>query len=225
MARLLVVPALLLITVALVAGCGDSTDPAAEKPTTGAATTALEEHTDDHGASTSTPTSASSDILFPPTKAPEFGLKDHLGNEVTIEQLRGKVMLVTFVYARCPDICPLIVSNLRRTLDKLGPRAKDVQVVAVSVDPEGDTHEVITTYLKNQRMTGRMVWLVGSREELEAAWSRWGIATRIPRDNPDLVEHAAPIYGVNTEGVISTIYDHTFRPADILGDTEELFGT
>lgn len=224
MARLLVVISLLLATAAIVAGCGESADSAAENSTTPAATTTAED-TDDHGASTSTAESASSDILFPPTRAPELGLKDHLGSEVTTEGLRGKVMLVTFVYASCPDICPLIVSNLRRTLDRLGPRAKDVQVVAVSVDPEGDTPEVVTTYLKNQRMTGRMVWLVGSRDELEAAWSRWGIATRIPRDNPDLVEHAAPIYGVNTEGVISTIYDHTFRPADILGDTEELFGT
>jgi protein SCO1/2 len=201
MPRLLVALALLLAVAALVAGCGDSTDSAAESTRTAATTTTADEHTDDHTESTSTD-GASSDILFPPTEAPALGLKDHLGNEVTTEQFRGKVMFVTFVYASCPDICPLIVSNLRRTLDKLGPRAKDVQVVAVSVDPKGDTAPVITSYLKNQRMTGRMVWLVGSRDELEAAWSRWGIATRIPRDNPDLVEHAAPIYGVNKKGVI-----------------------
>lgn len=219
MARLLALIALLLATAALAAGCGDSTESAAENGTT-ATTTAVDDHTE------STPTeSAGSDILFPPTKAPELGLKDHLGNKVTTEQFRGKAMFVTFVYASCPDICPLIVSNFRRSLDQLGPRAKDVQMIAVSVDPEGDTPSVVTTYLENQKMTGRMLWLVGSRDELEAAWSRWGIATRIPRDTPDLVEHAAPIYGVNTKGVITTIYDHTFRPADILRDIPELFGT
>lgn len=221
-ARLLAITALLLATVAFATGCGDSQDRAAGGSTTAPSTASVEDHT--HPEDEPTPTSGA-DILFPPAPAPEFGLRDHLGNEISIEQFRGKAVFVTFVYASCPDICPLIVANLRRTLDRLGPRAEDVQVVAVSVDPEGDTPELITTYLRSQKMTGRMVWLVGSRHDLEHAWTRWGIATRIPRSNPDLVEHAAPIYGINTEGTISTIYDHTFLPKDLLRDVPELLGT
>lgn len=168
---------------------------------------------------------SAADVLFPPAPAPELGLRDHLGRRVTTEEFRGKAVFVTFVYAGCPDVCPLIVSNLRRTLDRLGPRAKDVQVIAVSVDPEGDTPKLIATYLRNQKMTGRMLWLVGSRAELESAWTRWGIAIRIPRGKPDLVEHAAPIYGVDAHGVISTIYDASFTPKDLLRDIPTLLGT
>jgi protein SCO1 len=233
MTRLLALLALIVGVTALAVGCGDSGDSAAQgSSSTAAATTSTpttstgDEHSDTDAHTDGETTGASaSDILFPPTPAPELGLRDHLGREVTTAQFRGKAMLVTFVYAGCPDICPLIISNMRRTLDRLGPRAEDVQVIAVSVDPEGDTPEVITSYLKSQKMTGRMRWLVGSRHDLEHAWSRWGIATRIPRDNPDLVEHAAPIYGVDTKGTISTIYDSRFTARDVLRDIPELLGT
>jgi len=206
MARRLLTLTLLVVGGALLlVGCGDSAGPVTQGSDTTAAPTA--------------------GILFPPAPAPELGLRDHLGRRVTTEEFRGKAMFVTFVYAGCPDVCPLIVSNLRRTLDRLGPRAKDVQMIAVSVDPAGDTPARITTYLRSQKMTGRMLWLVGSRADLESAWMRWGIDTRIPRENPDLVEHAAPIYGVNAQGVISTIYDSSFTPKDLLRDIPGLLGT
>jgi cytochrome oxidase Cu insertion factor (SCO1/SenC/PrrC family) len=73
-------------------------------------------------------------------------------------------------------------------------------------------------------MTGRMLWLVGSRSELERVWTRWGVATRIPRDSPELVEHVAPIYGVDAKGTIATLYDVQFTPKDVLRDIPGLLG-
>jgi protein SCO1/2 len=209
---------LALGAVALVAsGCGSDESSSGGTPSTVAATGEQDgEHTDEAPMS-------GSDILFPPIRAPELGLRDHLGRQVQTADFRGKAMLVTFVYANCPDVCPIIVSNMRRLQGQLGDRAKELQIVAVSVDPKGDTPALVTDYLKRQRMTGRMLWLVGSRDELEAAWTRWGIATRIPRENPDLVEHASPIYGVDRKGTIQTIYDTSFRPADVLRDVSILF--
>jgi cytochrome oxidase Cu insertion factor (SCO1/SenC/PrrC family) len=50
------------------------------------------------------------------------------------------------------------------------------------------------------------------------------VATRIPRDSPELVEHVAPIYGVDAKGTIATLYDVQFTPKDVLRDIPGLLG-
>ena len=61
---------------------------------------------------------------------------------------RGKLVLVTFLYTNCPDVCPLITQNLNQALQMLGPKRDDVRVLAVSVDPAGDTPESVDKYAK-----------------------------------------------------------------------------
>ena len=78
-------------------------------------------------------------LALPAKQAPPIHLRNYLGRPVTLSQYRGKAVLVTFLYANCPDICPLIASNLRVALNMLGRRDSEVQVIAVSVDPRGDT--------------------------------------------------------------------------------------
>lgn len=56
-----------------------------------------------------------------------------------LSQIKGKAVLLTFIYDHCPDLCPLIVSDLHTALLRLGPQASKLQIVAVSVDPKGDT--------------------------------------------------------------------------------------
>ena len=77
--------------------------------------------------------------VHPVQPAPPIHLDNNLGQPITLSQYRGKVVLVTFLYAHCPDVCPLIAGNLHTTLAELGPRAGHVQLIAVSVDPHGDT--------------------------------------------------------------------------------------
>src|SRR5215216_1670453 len=79
----------------------------------------------------------------PSKPAPPLKLNDSLGQPVNIDDYRGKAVLVTFIYDHCPDICPTIVSNLRAAQNELGPQAKDMQVIAVSVDPKGDTPKTV----------------------------------------------------------------------------------
>jgi protein SCO1 len=167
-----------------------------------------------------TTTTAAQGIIFPPAPAPALGLKDSLGQEITTAQFQGKPLLVTFVYSHCPDVCPLIVSNFRRILKK--PAAKDLQIVAVSVDPEGDTKAAVTKYLQTMGMTGKMHWIIGTRAELEPVWARWGITAAAAPDDPEIVEHAAPIYGVDAGGSIQSLYDPSFKPADVIADLPRL---
>ncbi len=102
----------------------------------------------------------------PAKPAPPLALNDSLGHPVNIDQYRGKAVLVTFIYTHCPDVCPLIVGNLHTALAQLGSDAGKVQVIAVSVDPRGDTPSTVRAFLRAHRMTGRMEYLIGSRPQL-----------------------------------------------------------
>src|SRR4051794_26257730 len=141
---------------------------------------------------TSTTASYSGATANPPKPAPALALKNSLGQPVNIKNYRGKAVLVTFIYDHCPDICPTIVSNLRLAQNELGPQAKDMQVIAVSVDPKGDTPKTVNKFLKDRLMTGRMQYLIGSRPQLERVWVNWNITSRDDpsRKDPEAVEHS-----------------------------------
>jgi len=112
-------------------------------------------------------------IRPPGTRLPDFELRTQDGETVTASSLRGRPLVVTFVYSTCEDTCPAQVQSIRGALDDLG---HDVPVVGVSVDPANDTPARARAFLLEQSMTGRMEFLLGSREELAPVWEAFGIA-------------------------------------------------
>jgi len=194
---------LALATAAVgVAACGSSSDPG----------------------STATSTSYAGATANPPKPVPPLKLTDSLGKTVNIDDYRGQAVLVTFIYDHCPDTCPLIVSNLRAAQNELGDQAKDMQIIAVSVDPKGDTPKTVKEFLADHQMTGRMEYLIGSRPELEQVWHNWNIVSKDnpSRKDPDAVEHSALIYGISGSGKITTLYPSNFKPQQIVHDVPKL---
>jgi protein SCO1/2 len=157
--------------------------------------------------------------LTPVRTAPPLALRNYLGKPVDIASYRGKAVLVTFIYTHCPDVCPLITSNLRVAQNLMGKAtAAKTQIIAVSVDPRGDTPKTVTAFLAHHEMTGRMQYLLGSARELGAVWKAWGVGSERDAKNPDLVEHSGLIYGVTGSGKRLTIYAANFQPSDIVHD-------
>jgi protein SCO1/2 len=157
----------------------------------------------------------------PPKPVPSLQLDNYLGQPVNIADYQGKAVLVTFIYDHCPDICPLIVSNLRVAQNQMSTRQQQqLQIIAVSVDPKGDTPKTVKAFLKDHQMTGRMQYLIGSRPQLEQIWHNWNIVSKSDpsRKNPDAVEHSALIYGISGSGKITTLYPSNFRPDAIVHD-------
>jgi protein SCO1/2 len=173
---------------------------------------------------TATPASYAGATANPSKPAPPLQLDDSLGKPVNIDDYRGKAVLVTFIYDHCPDICPTIVSNLRAAQNELGPQATDMQIIAVSVDPKGDTPQTVKKFLADHLMTGRMEYLIGSRPKLEQVWHEWNIVSKSDpsRKDPDAVEHSALIYGISGSGEITTLYPSNFEPAQIVHDVPKL---
>jgi protein SCO1/2 len=158
-------------------------------------------------------------ILTPVRAAPALSLRNYLGQRVNIDSYRGKAVLVTFLYTNCPDICPLITSNLRVALNLMGPKtASKVQVIAVSVDPRGDTPKAVAAFLARHEMTGRMQYLIGSAKELAAVWKAWGVGSERDAQQPQFINHSGLVYGITGSGKRLTLYASSFQPSEIAHD-------
>jgi len=102
------------------------------------------------------PTAAFAGASRPPDMPrTDFGLRDEQGKAVRLADMRGKPVVVTFLYTTCRDTCPLTAQQIRIALDDLG---HDVPVVAVSVDPANDTPRRAQAFLLDQGLQGRMRW-------------------------------------------------------------------
>src|SRR5271166_1423310 len=161
-------------------------------------------------------------LALPARQAPPIDLRNYLGQPVTLSEYRGKAVLVTFLYTNCPDICPLITANLRVVLEQLGRRAGDTQIIAVSVDPRGDTSAAVARFLKAHAMLGRMQYLIGSAPELERTWAAWSVGSTREAGQPDLIAHSALVYGISAGGRLTTIYPASFEPEQIVHDVPKL---
>lgn len=157
-------------------------------------------------------------VASPQRTAPPLALDNSLGKPVNIRDYRGKAVLVTFIYDHCPDICPLIVSHLHTAVGELGPKAKNLQIIAVSVDPKGDTPKTVKKFLAEHQMTGKMQYLIGSKPQLSKVWRAWGIVARSSKKTPDQVEHSAEIYGITGSGKLTTLYPANFSPPQVVHD-------
>ena len=156
-------------------------------------------------------------VIQPPRAAPALALRDYKGRAVNLAAFRGQAVLVTFVYTHCPDVCPLIVTNLAAAQRELASEARHLQIIAVTVDPVRDTPRAVEEFLAKRRATGAVDYLIGSRKQLLPIWKAWGIA--VSTNKYEQAEgHTAVVFGITPSGKIVVAYPSTFTPADIVHD-------
>ena len=132
--------------------------------------------------------------IRPPGIPPaEFRMRDQDGRTATLSEYRGRVVVVTFLYTTCEDTFPLTAQQIRGALDELG---HDVPVLVVAVDPPRDTPARARRFLAEQRVTGRMRFLLGPVGELRRQWRAYGI-----RRQSDELEHSAHVVVLDERGV------------------------
>ena len=158
-------------------------------------------------------------LASPAAPEPPLVLHNYDGSSVNIGRYRGRAVLVTFLYTKCPDVCPIIASNLGVALNLMGRKnASRVQVIAVSVDPRGDTRRAVEVFLQRHGVNGRMLYLIGSAGELARVWKAWGVGSERDAQQPQLVNHSGLVYGVSASGKITTLYAANFTPQEVAHD-------
>lgn len=155
-------------------------------------------------------------LIAPPEAAPTFGLHDQSGAVVGAQTERGHWLVVAFLYTHCPDVCPLIASNLGAALRQM----PDLRVLAVSVDPKGDTPASVRAFIRARRLPARFRYLAGTRAELAPVWKKFHVAT-LPGPK-GTISHSAFELLIDPSGNERILYDAQLRAVDIAHDIKRL---
>jgi protein SCO1/2 len=147
---------------------------------------------------------------------PDFVLSDQDGRPARLSEQRGRFVLVTFLYTNCPDVCPLIAGRLNHVLRGLGDARRSVRVLAVSVDPRGDTRDAVRVYSRRHRLVPEFRYLIGTYDELAPVWQSFNALVE-PREHV-LVQHAAPIYLLDRRGRPLLVYESDIRTGALARD-------
>jgi protein SCO1/2 len=138
--------------------------------------------------------------------APEFSLTSQDGGRVTLADLRGKVVAVTFIYTLCTSTCPVLTPTMSFIQDQLGPDfGTKIAFVSISVDPERDTPEVLKEYGQafGANLAG-WAFLTGTPDAIRDVTRRYGVFTSRTADGD--VDHAFLTSIVDQCGILRVQY-------------------
>jgi protein SCO1/2 len=146
--------------------------------------------------------------------APSFRLTDHRGVSVGLEDMRGRPVVLAFLYTNCPDVCRLTGAGLRQTAELLGDDARRVQLLAVSVDPVGDDAASVRRYLARYALTERMLYLTGPREALPLVWRSYHLFVNT-EGSEGLEAHTDALFLLDRAGRERALLRSDFDPSEL----------
>ena len=159
---------------------------------------------------TNTSSVSTATIVDPPTVLSDFSLPASTGGEVRLSDLRGQPVLLYFGYTRCPDYCPMTLSEFRRVREELGDDGERVHFVLISVDPVYDTPEVLATYL--QAFGAGFIGLQGNDATLRRISKEYGLTYRHGGGHQHHgsagVEHSTASYLIDQNGRLRIVYPY-----------------
>lgn len=137
---------------------------------------------------------------------PAFSLHDHEGEALADGDVRGKVVLVTFLETRCTEACPIVAAQIREGLARLDAEERAGTVaIAISTHPGDDTPESVREFLGRHRVTGDLRYLIGTEAELRPVWQAFAVLPALDTGDPNT--HSAPVRVFDREGVwVSTLH-------------------
>ena len=170
----------------------------------------------------------------------DFSLVDQFGETVRLSDYQNQVVVLTFVYANCNEICPVIAHHLKDTEKYLSYEPNEIAIFLISVDPEGDTVESTQEFLSKYGMLEKWKYLVGEEEALKAVWRAFYISTSVKEGDPiangsnskDALEtqllanysvtHQGPVYLIDRTGHSRSVFTLPFEPEDLANDMKIL---
>ena len=155
-----------------------------------------------------------------PRPAPQFTLTDHNGARRSLADWRGRVILVGFIYTSCPDVCPLIATQLLKVQERFSDYIPDeLVIVLITLDPEHDTPEVLAKWTRAWR--GRWFAMTGSVEECRAVWRSFGVSVYREAGGAAII-HTAKTVIIDREGLVRVNYYGIPRAEQLIDDIARL---
>ena len=142
-----------------------------------------------------------------------FQLVDHDGRLVDQSMLEGKWSLVFFGFTYCPDFCPTTLAALDATKQRLGEKAKDLQIVFISIDPERDTPQALKDYLSSDGFPEGVIGLTGTPAQVKAAADAYkAYYQKVGEGEGYTMNHSLTVYLMGPDGKFRTAVAEELGP-------------
>ena len=152
-----------------------------------------------------------------------FKMKDAEGRVRTLDEFKGKVVVVFFGYTQCPDVCPTTMAELAQVKKQLGADGDKLQGVFITVDPERDTPELLKAYLA--AFDTSFVALRGDADETRAVTKEFKVFyAKVPGKEPGSysMDHWAGSYIFDPQGRIRLVEKYGLGPQVLSEDIRQL---
>jgi protein SCO1 len=142
-----------------------------------------------------------------------FQLVDQTGRAVDQSVLKGKWSAVYFGYTYCPDVCPTTLITLGGALDRMGARAKDVQIVFITVDPHRDTPAQLKNYLSSAEFPRGVIGLTGTDAQVAQVAQAYKVYFQKSGTGAAYsVDHSSAIYLMDPKGQFAAVIPYGLTP-------------
>lgn len=152
-----------------------------------------------------------------------FELIDHHGQTFALEDARGRVVVLTFGYTFCPDVCPMTLTTVAAALDKIGSPADEILVLFITLDPDRDTPDHLRSYVRFFHpqilgLTGTEEALRGVADQYRVRYSFFGKGERTHYS----LDHTAAVYIVDPNGTLARMIPHGLPPEIMIRTLREM---
>ncbi|HVB44580.1 MAG TPA: SCO family protein [Streptosporangiaceae bacterium] len=129
--------------------------------------------------------------------APGFRLTDQFGQQVSLSDFRGKVVILAFTDSQCTTICPLSTVSMLQATELLGRAGDQVQLLAVDANPKAATVADVMAYSRSHGMVNHWDFLTGTPRQLRSVWRAYHIAAQIQAGQ---VDHTPALFLIDQQG-------------------------
>jgi cytochrome oxidase Cu insertion factor (SCO1/SenC/PrrC family) len=182
----------LAVTALAVAGCSSSASSASgPSPMSPASAAAMENPNLDLGST------------LGDKAAPDVKLVNQFGQQMSLSQFRGRVVILSFEDSECTTVCPLTTQSMVLAKELLGKAGSSVQLLGVDANPDAIKVADVMDYSRVHGMINQWDFLTGSLAQLKSVWKSYSIAVQVESGQ---IDHTPALYVIDSQGRLQKVY-------------------
>ena len=136
-------------------------------------------------------------------KAADFTLTNQFGQQMSLSQFRGKVVVLSFMDAECTDVCPLESASMVLAKELLGKAGDAVQLLSIDANPDANKVSDVMSYSRAHSMVNQWDYLTGTDSQLAAVWKNYNVEVQVVDGD---IDHTPAVYVIDERGDLAKLY-------------------
>jgi cytochrome oxidase Cu insertion factor (SCO1/SenC/PrrC family) len=135
--------------------------------------------------------------------APDVKLVNQFGQQMSLSQFRGRVVMLSFEDSECTTVCPLTTQSMVLAKELLGKAGSSVQLLGVDANPDATKVADVMDYSRVHGMINQWDFLTGSLTQLKSVWKAYNIDVQIESGQ---IDHTPALYIIDQQGRLQKVY-------------------